>query len=224
MSEIRQDAIDRDEDWVPEPERLVSDVETLKAISDPLRLRIIETMARRLDPAWTVKELASTLDVPVTRLYHHVDLLLERDLVRPAGRRLVSGIVETRYRVAARSLRLDRALFRDDPGGAASAMHDVLATIFDGAREEIERGLAAGRIVVGDDVPAERKLLLLKGLSRLAPERAQELRDRLVAVLEEYTGDPAAQDGAGDPFAVVLAVYPTDPAGTADDTEKERPA
>src|SRR5689334_11995312 len=35
------------EDEAPLPERLVSDPETLKAISDPTRLRILETMVTR---------------------------------------------------------------------------------------------------------------------------------------------------------------------------------
>src|SRR5262245_46354904 len=83
-------------DLPPEPERLVADVETLKALSDPLRLRIIERMVTRIDEPWTVKELAAELGVPPTRLYHHVDLLLERELIRPVERRVVSGIIETR--------------------------------------------------------------------------------------------------------------------------------
>src|SRR3954452_11214244 len=61
-----------------EPERLISDVETLKAISDPLRLKILEVMDAQFGEPWSVKELASALDVPQTRLYHHVELLLER--------------------------------------------------------------------------------------------------------------------------------------------------
>src|SRR3954462_4761918 len=74
----------------PEAERIVSDPETLRALSDPLRLRILETMVTRVDDAWSVKEPAGPLAVPQPRLYHHVELLLERDLIRPAAQRLVS--------------------------------------------------------------------------------------------------------------------------------------
>src|SRR5919112_744906 len=77
-----------------EAERLISDAETLKAISDPLRLKILEAMVARVGEPWSVKELAAALDVPQTRLYHHVELLLERDLIRVAGQRVVSGIIE----------------------------------------------------------------------------------------------------------------------------------
>lgn len=211
-----------DEGWAPDPERLVSDIDTLKAISDPLRLRMLEIMVAESRRAWSVKELAAALGVPVTRLYHHVDLLLERDLVRAAGRRLVSGIVETRYRVAARSLRLDRGLFRADAEGSTDALHAMLSTIFDGARDEIERSLAAGRIAAGDDAPPERRLLLLRGTARLTPARAEEFRTRLQALTDEFGLDDSTTSD-GHPYGLVLAVYPTEPPAAAP-SDDERPA
>ena len=44
----------------PLPERLVGDVETLRALSDPLRLRILEIMTARSDETFTVKRLATS--------------------------------------------------------------------------------------------------------------------------------------------------------------------
>ena len=125
----------------PDAERLISDVETLKALSDPLRLRILELMVTRPDGAWTVKEMAVALEVPATRLYHHVELLQERDLIRAAEQRVVSGIIETRYQVSALSLRLDQALVRG-AGPGQTAARDVITTIFDETRRDIERILA----------------------------------------------------------------------------------
>lgn len=212
---------DPEEDWSPAPERLISDVETLKALSDPLRLRIIETMVRRVEPAWTVKELAAVLTVPATRLYHHVELLQERDLVRAAGRRLVSGIVETRYRVSALSLRLDRSLFSGDSAAAVATMNDVLATLFDSARDEIQRGIASGRIAAGEDAPPERKLFMLKGLSRLAPDRAVAFQDRLKALLDEFGGGPGQAPGDAA-YAMVIAIYPVDPTSPVESSYPER--
>ena len=125
----------------PDAERLISDVETLKALSDPLRLRILEPMVTRPDGAWTVKEMAGALEVPQTRLYHHVELLVERDLIRAAEQRVVSGIIETRYQVSALSFRLDQALVHG-AGPGQTAARDVITTIFDETRRDIERILA----------------------------------------------------------------------------------
>ena len=59
-------------DLTPAAERVISDVETLKALSDPVRLRILETMVQASDEDWTVKRLATALGVGPTKLYHHV--------------------------------------------------------------------------------------------------------------------------------------------------------
>ena len=189
----------------PEAERLISDVETLKAISDPLRLRILEAMVARPDAAWSVKELAAALDVPQTRLYHHIELLVERDLLRSAEQRVVSGIIETRYRLGALSLRLDPALV--GAGGAgASAARDMLATVFDETRHDLERVLAQRG--AGEDDPAGRPLVT-RGMARLTPERAAELRARLEALFAEYDGP--SDDPSATTFRLLIALY-ADPA------------
>jgi DNA-binding transcriptional ArsR family regulator len=209
-----------DTDWVPDPERLVSDVETLRALSDPLRLRILEAMVRRMEPAWSVKELAAVLEVPATRLYHHIELLLDRELIRPAGRRVVSGIIETRYRVASMSLRLDRALFAGESEEARAVFHDVLVTLFESSREEIEASIRSGRIEAGDKAPPERRLLALKGAARLTPARAAELQARLAALIREFEDDSGTDPDATG-FGLVVAVYPLpDPAGAASGTSR----
>jgi hypothetical protein len=38
----------------PDEVRYIRDVETLKAISDPTRVRILEVMVQRRSPAWSV--------------------------------------------------------------------------------------------------------------------------------------------------------------------------
>jgi DNA-binding transcriptional ArsR family regulator len=205
---------DLDPAFEPEAVRTIADVETLKALSDPLRLRILETMVQRTEPAWSVKELAAALGVPQTRLYHHVDQLVEHDLVRPVERRVVSGIIETRYRVAARSFQLDRHLFAGGSPEARAALHDTLTSVFETARHEIELAIHLGTIDVAEAAPPERRLLLSRGAVRLTPARAAELRARLAALIEEFDSEPG--DDAG-PYGLVLAVYPLPAAGEPGD-------
>src|SRR5256885_9728228 len=121
--------------FAPDVERVVSDAVTLRAIADPLRLAILEAMVTRATEPWSVKELAAVLGVPQTRLYHHVDVLVERDLIRQAGQRLVSGILETRYRVAALSLRLDPQLLASEDAAETTAA--LVTNIVDAARNEL---------------------------------------------------------------------------------------
>ncbi len=192
----------------PDAERVISDVETLKAISDPLRLRILEAMVTRPLAAWSVKELAVGLSVPQTRLYHHVELLVERDLLRAAEQRVVSGIIETRYRLAALSVRLDPGLI--GAGGAGeSAAREMLETILGETRRDFERVLADPR--ARDEARGDRPLLS-RGVASLTPERAAELRRRLTALLNEYEGP--SDDPATSTYRMLIVMY-------ADPTSKE---
>ena len=219
-------------DLVDEPpvaERVISDVETLKALSDPLRLRIVEAMVTRVDEPWTVKELSAVLGVPQTRLYHHIDLLHERDLIRPVERRVVSGTIETRYRIAQLSLRLDRRLFSADTREQAAVLHDVLQTVFDRSRDEIETAIRVGAVDTLEDALPERKLLLSKGLVRLRAQRAARLRAELLELLETAEREDEADDDPAErlPFGTLLALYPfiqdADASAGSDTAEPEEP-
>ena len=197
---MSNDALDLGPD--PIAERTIADVETLKALSDPLRLRILEVMTSAHGETFTVKRLAVALDVSQTKLYHHVNLLAERELIRPVSTRVVSGIIETSYRIAQLSVKLDRGLLAGD----SPALHDMLTTVFDGAREDIERGIRAGAIDLGEETDPLRRVILAKGLTRLSPERAAEFQARLKALLESYEDDAKAMDGAA--YGFVLGFYP----------------
>ncbi|MBX6342634.1 MAG: helix-turn-helix transcriptional regulator [Thermomicrobiaceae bacterium] len=80
---------------------VIRDLETLRAVSDPLRLRLFELL--RGGPR-TVKQLAAALDLPPTRLYYHVGQLEAHGLVRVVDTRVVSGIIEKRYQATAQRL------------------------------------------------------------------------------------------------------------------------
>jgi DNA-binding transcriptional ArsR family regulator len=202
-------AADGDGKQVDQPvaERVISDVETLKALSDPVRLRILETMATAPDEAWTVKRLAAALGVGPTKLYHHIKVLEEREFIRVAGTRVVSGIIETSYRLAQLGVRLDRALLSGRGEEVRRSVHDVMAVIFDSVRDEIEQGLRSGLVIAGDDDPLRE--LLIRGLTRIHPDRAAELRERLRAVIAEYDIDTHEKAEPGSvPFGYLIALYP----------------
>lgn len=200
-------------DLGPDPiaERPISDVETLKALSDPLRLRILELMTSAHDETFTVKRLAVALEVSQTKLYHHVNLLAERELIRPVTTRVVSGIIETSYRIAQLSVKLDRGLLAGD----SSAFHDVLTTVFDGARDDIESGVRAGTIDLAQDAEPLRRVVIAKGMARLTPAQAAEFQARLRALLEDFGDDPL--DGEGAAYGFVLGFYPMPDASAVDD-------
>ncbi len=193
--------------FMPEPVMLISSTDTLRAISDPTRMRLMEVMVQRQDPPWSVKELAAALEVPTTRLYHHVEQLLAHGIVLPVERRVVSGIIETRYRVAALSFQLDRRMFEGDTDAATQAIHDTLVTIFDTARDEIEAAMRSASLVSSGEPRTTDgdRVLVARSLSRLSPARAAEYRRRLNELQVEFSDEDGPEAEA---WGVVLAVYP----------------
>jgi len=195
----------------PARERTISDVETLKALSDVLRLKILERMSTRVDEPWSVKELAEALGVSPTRLYHHIELLVDRDLIRPAEQRVVSGIIETRYRVTALELKLDRALLAAQLPAAVKGASKVLTAVFDAARQELEAALRKNAASPDHDSIPDRPLAS-HGLAKLTREQAGEFRTRLRTLLDEVDAQSDVNDAAGGPedvesYGFVLAMY-----------------
>src|ERR1043166_3085439 len=92
----------------PEDFCMISDLETLKVVTDPLRLNIVNLL--RGGPR-TAKELATMLHLSQTKLYYHIGLLEQHGFIRVVGTRLVSGILEKQYQATAYKLSVDRRLF-----------------------------------------------------------------------------------------------------------------
>jgi DNA-binding transcriptional ArsR family regulator len=210
-------------DLTPAEVRLISDVESLKAISDPIRLRILEAMTQAAGEDWTVKRIAAALGVGPTKLYHHVAILEERDFIRVSGKRVVSGIIETRYRIAQLNVRLDRALLSGSgpTDAATAAIEDVVRTVFETALEDVGRALRSGAMEVDADGGSARGVLR-QDIKRLSAARAAELRERIIELLDEYD-DNEAETG-GEPVGLLVAMYPITDGGSGSVDATEEPA
>ena len=124
----------------------------------------------------------------------------------------MSGIIETSYRIAQLSVKLDRSLLAGD----SPELHDMLTTVFDGARDDIERGIRAGLIDLSEEADPLRRIILAKGMAHLSPARATELHARLEALLREFGDEPP--DVEADSYGFVLSVYPLTGATAEDPT------
>ena len=189
----------------PDPlaERTITDVETLKALSDPLRLRILELMTSA--PTRRSRSSASpALETRQTKLYHHVNLLAERELIRPVTTRVVSGIIETSYRIA----QLQREA-RSRPAGRATARPCTTCSRPSSTARATTSSAASGPAssTSGEETDPLRRVILAKGLARLSPERAAEFQARLKALLDELRRRPRP-DTEGTPYGFVLGFYP----------------
>lgn len=186
----------------PAPEMVIGDVDQLKAISDPLRLQLLERIADDPRRGWTAKELAEDLETKQTKLYHHLALLEERGFIRVAATRVVSGIQEKRYQATARSFRVDRSLLTG--GGGDVALSGAIDAIFEKARGEILAGLRSGAINLDPKDPKRHRMGVWASHARLSRANVKKVM-RLVEKLAE-AGE--ADDPDGSEYGLLVGFYP----------------
>lgn len=187
--------------------KIISSVETLRVVADPLRLRLLALL--RGGPA-TAKELARRLDTPLKGLYYHLAILEEHDLIRVHATRVVSGIIEKQYAATAYRITVDRALFHPEPAEGAG-LEVFLSFVLDHARAEILRSVAAGLIAPQPPTPHDKEggLDLGRLWMRLTPAQRRELGERVHAIYMEYAARQAAPDDpAAQYYEFLTGVYP----------------
>ncbi|MER7667981.1 helix-turn-helix domain-containing protein [Kitasatospora sp. NPDC096128] len=205
MAEHEREPADGDEQqpttWVKE--RQVGDVAVLKALADPLRLAILGALKAAEDRPLTAKELAAELGEPQTKLYRHIKQLEKAGLVLVAGTRLVSGIVESRYRVAQDSIRLAPEMFiADSP--ARSGAYDAMLAAIDRVRGEFRAHVADGRLDFSPspDGSSPSAGLFAHFTLRLDPDRLTRLRAQLAEIFDGLSEE--GQSTADDAVDVTL--------------------
>lgn len=184
--------------------------EQLKVVADPLRLRLLALLR---EEARTVKELAGALELPQTRLYHHINQLEAHGLVRVVETRLVSGIVEKRYLASSARLSIDRTLLGTGAGSVDPALEAMLAAILDGTREGVLRSAQAGLINPSVESPREGGLLLGRLWLRLTAEQAARLDERLIAVVRAFEAEEPEPEART--YELLVGLYPTVEADSA---------
>lgn len=194
-----------------QPLRTIGDVETLKALADPLRLRILATLMRREAgemPVMSVKELAARLDEPQTKLYRHVRQLEAVGLIKAVASRVVSGIVEHRYQACQDDLMLGPAL--TDSQRASAEVEAAVAAVLDLFRREYFAAYRSGLIPPeaqnaqnAPEPESHRTAMLSMNVARLPASRAAAIRERLQQVLDDVAEAEATDYSPGDEVVTI---------------------
>jgi DNA-binding transcriptional ArsR family regulator len=177
----------------------IDDAETLEMLADPTRVEMIE---RLFDPA-SVTELAEAMEMPRTRLYHHVRLLEEAGMITVVQTRQRGAIPEKVYQATAKSYQpSDRLLAESPPRQVATVMVDSLLPW---TRADIIRSVAEGRVEFGKRVEHRKRAILARHVVALSAERRHEFITELAGLLDRYRDD----DPDGEPVAATILVYPS---------------
>lgn len=160
------------------PARLVvNTMEQFRAVSDPIRSRIIGIIQQQ--PA-TAKQIAVRLKASPGAIGHHLHILEAAGLVQVVARRFVRGTVANYYTRTARLFVFDFPA--EVTGGVSLNMRHMEL-----ARDELAVALTS----FADD-PCLGDSLLHPRLSR---ERAEQLQKRLEALVEDVLSEPPDPEG-----------------------------
>jgi DNA-binding transcriptional ArsR family regulator len=181
--------------FVPAEEFVVNDLETLKVLSDPLRLRIRELMS---EPC-TVKQVALALKIPPTKLYYHINLLEKHGIIVQVETRLVSGIVEKHYQVSAKSIRVANHLLQPANGAGGEGVQVTINGLFEDARADLLASVAEGAVNTADDAPAHHGAKAFTMRLHLEEAEAEELFRRVEDLTKEFLAKSRANQAAHAP-------------------------
>ncbi len=174
-----------------EEEILITDLETLKVISDPLRVRILEHIGLASDSGEliTVKQLSEFLDIPQTKLYYHIKLLEKHNLIQVAETRVISGIIEKHYQIRARRIRADLDISKNSRLGPNEGMALTLtsiSTMFDTAYKNVDLSFQH-RLQETDTADDETATMLFsQAMMQLSPEQAEDFIDQVNELIRTY--------------------------------------
>jgi DNA-binding transcriptional ArsR family regulator len=181
------------------PARLpVNTLEQFKAISDPLRTKILGIVQQQ--PA-TAKQIAERLGATPGAIGHHLHVLEDAGLVQVVARRLLRGIVANYY------TRTARLFVYDLPPEVAGQMTgaaqlDMALEIINTARNEMADALTNRS---PEEWEADNAFQALPHV-RLSPDKAEQYAQRLQALLDDLLAE--TPDPNGKVYGILLALYP----------------
>lgn len=169
----------------------VTDLEQVRLLADPLKLRIIQAFA---EGPKTTRDVADQLGENLTRLYRHVDALLDAGLIEITAEQQKRGTVERTFRAIAQRYEVDRSLFAVDGGNQA------VRDIFRAGEEEMMAAL--------DEADDELEPLCMRLQIKGSPEQLRQLRDKLEEWLESaQESDGEKCDDATATAGALVAFY-----------------
>ncbi len=170
------------------PAMAIGDPEAFKVLYEPVRFQIV----RLLDEPMTAKEIADSVDRPLTSLYYHLNLLSEHGLITVVEDRVSGRSVERVFRRSA---------------DAFSATGDV-AEVVDGLAlgQTSPLGSAVRHIRRTMTTQSERSSVRISIDSKmhLTPEQAKELAQRLRSTVSEFAKTTGTDDARE--FRVLIAI------------------
>ena len=187
---------------------VVDDLETLRILTDPLRMQILEMLDS--EPQ-TVNQVAEKIGLTSSRLYYHFNLLEEYGLIQVVETRAVNNMIEKLYWVVAEDIDIDKSLLEFSPQKVQEGLFSVISSSLDSTRSEMLRSLQARRHNLDHGAkPNPRDLVIQKTRKRLTDEVYQDFVKRVRQLLKDFANLPEAREEGEDVnfFSLACFLYP----------------
>jgi len=184
-------------------------IEQMRAIADPLRLRIVDALSQR---AFTATGLGERLGLPANKAHYHVRELEKVGLVRIVETREKGGILEKYYRAVAQTLDIPQSLLRTAP------LDESVATIGDYLQSYTRGFLRAFTKALHMPDPDKNgsndtRTMLAPAYLWMTDDEYRDAMERIYTLLKPYR-DPRGIAGERE-HAFMLSTYDTSLASDA---------
>lgn len=178
----------------------INKLEQVRLLADPLKLQLLQTFA---EGEKTAKQAAEELGERLTKLYRHVDALLESGLIEITRETPKRGTVERTFRAVAQRFEVEHSLFAED--GEPEGIHSVRELLRSG-EDEVIQALDA---MAGEENPDLTVVRFRVKASRAQIARLhRSLKDWIASVQDQQ--ECAAENCGDNPeeAGAMIAFYP----------------
>jgi len=201
----------------------IKDRDTLKAMIDPLRTQIFETLIAQ---PLTIKQVAEKLGLSPGNLYYHFNLLEKYGLIRVVETRMVGNLAERLYQSTAAEIDIDPGLISSETTEGQDSIRTTITSTIDATRDDLLRSLHARFTQLEQGAqPQLRRVVLSRSVRNVPESRLPEFFQRIQDLFADFE---AAVVDPGQPhsknYALTVVFYPSfyldDQGGSAGHTEE----
>jgi DNA-binding transcriptional ArsR family regulator len=180
---------------------MLRELEQIKAIADPLRLKILHVLSEK---SMTTKQVAEHLGENVNKLYHHVETLESVGLIKLTHTKPNRGTLEKYYKAIAKHFTLSPVLFEvrlDTDEAKSSTTELTFSSALQSTLSELKESLAKKLIKPANSHPFFQRLHI-----RTSKEKAAKLQQEFEAWIADC--EKANQKNGEQLYGITATFYP----------------
>ncbi len=181
---------------------IIDDLDQMRALADPLRLRVLEAMS---DEEATTKQVAGRIGEKPTKLYHHVEALRDAGLIELVRTKQNRGTLEKYYRPVARRFTVKRELLAlaNSSAGFSTDLADLITVGLEETAADIRASAEAGAFETAEAID---NITFSRFEITGTPDQIEAALKKLQAYVNE-TEQIQNKSGAQQ-YGVTVAFYP----------------